>query len=787
MKHDYLTSRSFQSLTIYDLLEARSRHHRRLAVQFTNVVGTAVGFFRYRMREDAYKTAEAAYKRINQRLRPKAISRKIGNARTIENSAVRPWSPPCILVFVDSWLTREQFKSEPEKIIPAFLETDDARLVPTCVILAKQDEVAPDPSQHLNFPSHLLGGGYAAVADVQGKKHVSSIGCLVTDGDRTYALTNRHVTGSEKERVIASYVNQQRLRIGISCGKDVGRVPSSKVYSKWPGQESYSNVDAGLVLLDDVENWTTQVYGLGKLGEPFRINFDDALDTCIGLPVKAYGGASGPLSGEIVGLFYRYKALGGYDFVADFLIGARPNEAKGMRTLPGDSGTLWVVDQNEQNEPEAAKSAKKKAKVEKAAVTERTATKSYAPIGLQWGGHVTLGADGKQKFQFALSTSIESACRLLEVDVVRDWNIGHPEYWGEMGHYTIGLKACELISTKSPRLASLLSKNSANIGFDDTILKDVNKFHKKKAGYKDVPLADVADDIWRNPTQYGGRSGLANHPEKNNDGNNHFADMDQPGVGEFKDQTLMDLYKKSKDSLNIDTWSRFYELLSEEGEATNPGALPFRIWQGFNLMVKYLQEDKDVIGFLCVAGIMAHYVGDACQPLHISRLHHGDPQGDQSSVAKKVHSVYETTMLDNNAPAVLSGLKERLDQASAKATPDICCGQEAARRLVEMMMDVWNNLRPEKIIATYAGGKNDDERAQLLWDAHGEKTLDNMAECCTLLATLWESAWVVGKGETNIKAQDIKEFDYESELRPKFRPQSFYPSVELSLMKPYCT
>lgn len=785
MKRDYLTSRSFQSLTIYDLLEARSRHHQKLAVQFSNVVGTAIGFFRYRIHEDSYRTADAAYDRVNERLRPKKASRMIGKARTIETSAVRPWSPPCILVFVDSWLSADDFRKKPDKIIPPFLETDDARLVPTCVILAQQDDAAPDPSKHLNFPSHLFGGGYAAVSDVQGKEHVSSIGCLVTDGDRMFALTNRHVTGAEKDRTISTYVRHQHVRIGVSSGTDVGRVPSSKVYSKWPGQESYSNIDAGLILLDNVANWTTQVYGLGKLSEPFRINFDDALDTCIGLPVMAFGAASGHLTGEIVGLFYRYKALGGYDFVADFLIGARQGHPSGMQTLPGDSGTLWVVDERDVTPPvQSTKKGKKIKRVESSAKT-RVATHSYAPIALQWGGHVTLGPDGKQKFQFALATSVESACRLLEVDVVRDWNIGHPEYWGEMGHYTIGLKACDLISDKSPKLKSLLAKNSANIGFDDAMLRDPNEFHKKKAKYKAVPLADVADDIWRNPTQYGGRSGLAQHPEKDNDGNNHFADMDQPGVDEFKDKTLMDLYKAKKDSLSVDTWSKFYQLLSDNGEKTNPGALPFRIWQGFNLMVKYLGDD-DVIGFLCVAGIMAHYVGDACQPLHISRLHHGDPS-DQSSVAKKVHSVYETTMLDNHAGAVLDGLAERLAMKSAKAKSDIASGQEAAQRLVEMMIDVYQSLRPEKIIATYTDGKNDTDRAQLLWDAHGDTTLDNMAQCCTLLASLWESAWVTGKGEDKIKAQDIQAFDYEKDLRPKFRPQSFYPSVELSLMKEFCT
>lgn len=788
MPTDYLTSRMFQSLTVRDLLEARSRHHVRLSTQYSNVVGTAVGFFRYRTTDHASKDAEAADERFNSYLgRNAAAVKKNHSERTIQNSEVKKWSPPCVLVFVDRWLTPEEFRSNPDKVIPPFLETDDARLVPTCVILAQKDEAAPDATTHLNFPSHLYGGGFIVSAEVQGREHVSSVGCLVTDGDLTYALTNRHVTGTGSDRLISTYVNEKPVPVGRSCGNSVGKVPSSKVYSKWPGQEAYANIDAGLILVDDVSSWTTQVYGVGQLDEPFRINFDAALETCIGLKVKAFGGASGPLNGEIVGLFYRYKALGGYDFIADFLIGARPGDSAGMRTLPGDSGTLWVVDTDADGKDDGAAKPARKAANAKPADAEppaRTPAPWYSPIALQWGGQVILGGDGKQKFNFALATSVESACRLLEVDVVRDWNIGHPEYWGEMGHYTIGLKASGLISGDSPKLKKLMERNSQHIGFDETILRDPNQYHQKKAGYQNVPLADVPDNVWRNPTEYGGRSGLPHHPELNNDGNNHFADMDQPGVGKYKHKTLMDLYLADKSSLSIDTWSEFYQLLNASGDQTNPGALPFRVWQGFNLMVDYLKEG-DVIGYLCVAGIMAHYVGDSCQPLHISRLHHGDPD-DPTSVGKRVHEVYETLMLDNNADKVLKGLSTRLGKAKAKAKATITTGEDAARGVVELMISTYKRLPPQKIVDTYGRGHNEQQRAQLLWDSYQDKTLDNMATCCTFLASLWESAWRVAEAEGSVHNADIREFDYDSELRPKYKPRSFYPSVGLSLMKQYC-
>lgn len=782
----------FQSLTVSDLINARSRHHIRLATQYTNVVGTAIGFFRYRKTDESFDSAAAADKRLNVQIGDQSIGdiKKQHTERTIENSEVKSWSPPCILVFVDEWLRPEEFRSHPERVIESFIETDDSRLVPTCIVFVRRYDAPPAISKHLNFPEHLYGGGYIVKADVQGKEHVSSIGCLVTDGDLTFALTNRHVTGTQPGRVINTYVNNRSVPIGRSYGESIGKVPSSQVYSKWSSKEAYSNIDAGLILLDDLNRWTTQVYGVGRLNEPFQINFDQSLETCIGLKVKAFGGASGELRGEIVGLFYRYKALGGYDFIADFLIGARDDGDGDMRTLPGDSGTLWVVDPDEPGTaPDDDGTIRKDAsrlKDKTSADKTRDPAPWYSPIALQWGGQVTLGVDGRSKYNFALATSVENACRLLDVSIVRDWNIGHPEYWGEMGHYTIGLKACDLISSASPMLKDLMSKNSESVGFDEDLLKDPNKYHKKKAGYKNVPLADVPDNVWRNPTQYGGRQGRPGHPELNNDGNNHFADMDQPGVDKYKGKTLMDLYKADPGSLTIDTWNEFYELLNNSGNKINPGALPFRVWQGFDAMVEYLSKPTpDVVGFFCVAGTMAHYIGDSCQPLHISRLHHGYPE-HMTATSKRVHDVYETLMLDNNGKAVLSGLTTRLKKKSAKSKPKMKTGADAARGVVELMIATFERLPPKKIVDTYNLGTSADDRAQKLWQNYKEETLDNMAGCCTFLASVWESAWSVAGAENKVKAAQIRKFDYEDDLHETYKPEAFYESVSLPLMKQFC-
>ncbi|PYS75235.1 MAG: hypothetical protein DMF66_20035 [Acidobacteria bacterium] len=65
------------------------------------------------------------------------------------------------------------------------------------------------------FPDSLIGGGFPVLADVQGKEHVASLGCLVTDGHTVYALTNQHVCGGPGEEVFGM-LGGQKVRIGRS-------------------------------------------------------------------------------------------------------------------------------------------------------------------------------------------------------------------------------------------------------------------------------------------------------------------------------------------------------------------------------------------------------------------------------------------------------------------------------------------------------------------------------------------------------------------------------------------
>ena len=75
-----------------------------------------------------------------------------------------------------------------------------------------------------SFPRSFIGGGFALVSTDQGRDHLGSVGCLVTDGHLTYALTNRHVSG-QPGHVISSVMRGRAERIGVSSGRALGKQP----------------------------------------------------------------------------------------------------------------------------------------------------------------------------------------------------------------------------------------------------------------------------------------------------------------------------------------------------------------------------------------------------------------------------------------------------------------------------------------------------------------------------------------------------------------------------------
>jgi hypothetical protein len=725
----------FAHLSLKNLVDARDMFHIHL-MRHPNVVATAIG--RYRIRKtDSWP---------NDKKKQKGTG-----VRRLDNSEVRPYSWPSILVFVSKWEDPKAFASNPEDMVPATIFMPDGSRVPICVIEAPKEHVTPIAAITVNHPLNNIGPGDPIIADVQGQRYAATIGCLVSDGHTTYALTNRHVTGGEGEEVRA-ILNGEEQRIGVSSGKQLTRMPLSTIYPHLEAQDTFVNLDIGLIELDDIHSWTAKIPGIGVAGPMADFSSVNLSLNLIGCHVRGVGAASGTMLGEIHGLFYRYKTGGGFEYVSDIFIGPRTSgdivTAKApsipFSTLPGDSGTLWLL------EPRTtAKPAKSNGKP--------VPDQQYLPLAVQWGRQMLYSAEKAPPQGFALATLLSRACALLEVDPIRDWNLDQADTWGALGHFSIATRAQVALSANFPKLKALIRRHEEIISHSEAALLE-GKF--KGMGTADfVPLADVPDFYWKMKIA---KQGFAREFE----GANHFADMDQ----ERPDgKTLLDL-TKSDAWIDSDKWQEFYsEIVDLESNKKiavgRRGLLPFRVWQIFDAMSGYARDGK-AGQFVCAGGVLAHYVGDACQPLHISYMHNGDPLQTVEHVITRgknegkvvermlgegVHAAYEDDMIFHFREKILNGLKHT---DKVKKSELLTSGFDAAKAMIAMMRLTHKSLPPSKLVQTYASvGKGGKAASEALWEKFGTKTINTMQAGAHLLALLWESAWAAGDGNKNVKGQ----------------------------------
>ncbi len=725
---DYETeSNAYAALSLKDLLDARDTYHVHL-MEHPNVVATAVGRYRIR-KEDSWPDAKGSG------------AHKGTGERTLDNSEVRPYSWPAVLVFVEKWVAPEDFSHgggyDPDDMVPRTLYLPDGRRVPVCVIRAPREPRTEIAAPAIRYPVNNIGGGYPVVLDVQGRQHVATIACLVTDGHKVYALTNRHAAGEAGE-TIYSRLGGKLQPIGVSATKQLTRSAFTDVYPGWAGKGVYVNLDVGLIDIDDLDLWTAKVRETGTVGPMADLSVNNVTLSLIGCHVRGYGSASGMMLGEIHALFYRYKSQGGFEYVADFFIGPRSHDAYGapaFATHPGDSGTLWLL------EPRPR--------------TDRAREPDYLPFAMQWGAQAFGASASAAPQPYVLATCLSTVCGMLGVDLVRDWNLDQPDTWGAVGHFSIATRIVDALSGTFPKLGKLMEHNLEIISHDEQTILDSD--FKGMGDDAFVPMADVPDFFWKH-----GKQGASRFAE----GPNHFADMDQRRARDGKD-----LLALCEDPQNIDpdVWNRFYDAVRDlltggEIEQKHRGLLPFRVWQIVDEMVEFARAgegDK----FVCAAGVLAHYVGDACQPLHISYLHDGDPEQPvtrtvhhrdgtvervNDPLGKGVHSAYEDEMVNAHRKAILDGLKHTPKARAADLVPH---GFAAAQRTVELMRNTFQRIPPDEIVKAFLKeGKGKKGRADAFWKAFGKDTIAVMQDGTHLLACLWESAWKLGNGEANVTA-----------------------------------
>ena len=88
-----------------------------------------------------------------------------------------------------------------DALVPSTLYLPDGRRVPVCVIEAPKEHLTDIEARDVRYPLNNIGGGSAIIANVQGRDYAATVACLVSDGHKVYALTNRHVAGEEGEIV----------------------------------------------------------------------------------------------------------------------------------------------------------------------------------------------------------------------------------------------------------------------------------------------------------------------------------------------------------------------------------------------------------------------------------------------------------------------------------------------------------------------------------------------------------------------------------------------------------
>jgi hypothetical protein len=300
------------------------------------------------------------------------------------------------------------------------------------------------------------------------------------------------------------------------------------------------------------------------------------------------------------------------------------------------------------------------------------------------------------------------------------------------------------------------------------------QIHAKLANGEFVELADVPDLVWKKtPARVpGGRDYAQNagpeHPT-------HYADIDRPDAN---GKTLRDVTLSSIDNMSVSAWLKWY---ADEGQADSrsEGLLPFRVWQIFDEMVRQLKA-RDDTRFLCAAGVLAHYVGDACQPLHGS--YHADGYRDAPGATSKtwpgkgVHSTYEDKMVDRHSTELLPKIAPQAKRFEG-TIPAISNGRDAAFATVTLMAQAADMLPPSKLIDEYIrlGGGSSAKVVDALWNAFGDDTARLMGAGARYLAAIWEAAFEQADTSLPSGARVIP----EAELAKVYQNKDFVPSVTL--------
>src|SRR5262249_57848967 len=131
---------------------------------------------------------------------------------------------------------------------------------------------------------------------------LGTFGCLVYKDGTYFALTNRHVSGMELDP-ISAFARGEYHVVGRTAPYGIQTISMTKAFPAWPDDSTQLRLDAGLVRIDRFDDWTSQVFGIGEVGPVFDATEQSITLDLIGCPVRAFGGVTGVVEGEIRALF----------------------------------------------------------------------------------------------------------------------------------------------------------------------------------------------------------------------------------------------------------------------------------------------------------------------------------------------------------------------------------------------------------------------------------------------------------------------------------------------------
>lgn len=399
-----------------------------------------------------------------------------------------------------------------------------------------------------------------------------------------------------------------------------------------------------------------------------------------------------------------------------------------------------------------------------------------------------------------MATSLSNVCKLLDVELVVDGADGVSGTWGAVGHYSIGTLAIDQVKDKT--LKAFLEANADLLSLPLDRLGEAPKNQDLiDSGF--VALADVPDIVWKNYASphlnrkgedigvVGGRDNKSGGMRSTGPEHaNHHCDADRPFDG-FA--TLPEACIAKPSLITAADWNRYFDAFPSKVDVLHRGILPFRVWQYFERLKGYAKNDP--VSFIAAAGTLAHYIGDASQPLHGSTLSDGiedeEPDIPRDSPGRKnkatgeklaafrgegVHSAYETQMINMAAHKGL--LFDEIDKSlgASHGMKLVGDGRAAAVATLECMHAVAQILPPRRLVDVYESSFAPDSlpHSQALWDGCGAETGQVMALGVRTLARIWESAWKAGGGAKPHGRTD------PTAVRARYEDVSFMRSVTVN-------